>query len=58
MCRHMNSVVYAIHKHIYAGIKEKIAICQHSEILESPWKKQKEKILLFSSKSSIDLWKW
>lgn len=40
----MNSGVYAIHKYIYAGVKE-IPICQHSEILESPWKKQEEKNL-------------
>lgn len=50
----MKSGVYAIHKYTYAGIEE-IAICQHSEILESPWKKARGKILPFSSKSSINL---
>lgn len=50
----MNSGVYVIRKYFYPGIKV-IAIWQHSEILESPQKKQDEKNHTVSSKFSIHL---
>jgi len=50
----MSNGVYAIQKYVYAQIKE-IGICQHRENLGSLWKKQEEIILLFSSKSSVNL---
>lgn len=39
MYRCLNCGVYAIHNYIYVEIEE-MAIYQHSETLESPWKKQ------------------